>query len=131
MKAFFVSLLSFLVLDAIWLGFIMKDFNLRQLSDIGRIEDGVFRVWYLPAAGTYLLMAIAITVFVFPRTAALPNYFAIFGYGALLGLIVYGVFDLTNLAILKNYPVPFVVADVAWGATVFGMVTVLNRVFES
>ena len=43
-----------------------------------------------------------------------------------MGLLVYGVFDMTNMAILKNYPIPFLLADMAWGTVVFGIVSVLT-----
>ena len=42
------------------------------------------------------------------RTAAL--------LGALLGLVAYGTYDLTNLATLKGWPVTMTFVDMAWGA---------------
>lgn len=127
-KCFFVSFFSFAVLDFIWLGYIMKDFNLRHLSEIGRIENGQFQVNYAAALVVYILMALAITFFVREKTID-SSYLYAFGIGALLGLIVYGVYDFTNLAILKNYPLPFVAADVLWGTFIFGAVTVIAKKF--
>ena len=40
--------------------------------------------------------------------------------GAFLGLIGYGTFALTNLAVLKDYPVIISVADLLWGAFLTG-----------
>ena len=127
LKPFFISFVSFIVLDFIWLGFVMKDFNLRQLAEIGRIENGTFQILYVPALLTYILMALAVTFFVLPKAAETDPWWQLGLWGALLGLIVYGVFDLTNLAILKNYPVPFIIADMAWGTAVFAIVSVLTR----
>jgi uncharacterized membrane protein len=125
LKSFFVALIAFTVLDFAWLGFVVKDFNMRQLADIGRIESGEFKILYIPAGLTYLLMAIAVSFFVLPRIDATATWWQTFLLGALMGLIVYGVFDLTNLAILKNYPLPFVFADIAWGCFIFGAVTLI------
>lgn len=127
LKSFFVALIAFTVLDFAWLGFVVKDFNMRQLADIGRIENGEFKMLYIPAGLTYVLMAIAVSFFILPRIEASTPYWQTFLCGALMGLIVYGVFDMTNLAILKNYPLPFVFADIAWGCFVFGAVTLIAR----
>lgn len=103
LKTFGLSLVSFAVLDFLWFKFAVKDFNVKELSQIGRIKDGEFDVLLTPAVGTYILMAFA------------------------MGLIIYGIFDLTNFAILKNYPIKFMLADMAWGTFVFGLVGCLVR----
>jgi len=130
-KEFILALFSFLVLDLIWLGFVMKEFNMRQLAQIGRIENGVFQLQVAPAIVTYLLMAWAVTEYVLPRLTRQDSLLKVFFSGAPLGLIIYGVFDMTNLAILNGYPLAFVGPDMAWGTFVFGLVTVtveyLNR----
>lgn len=125
-KNFSVALISFLILDFVWLGFIVKDFNLRQLANIGRIENGQFDLAYFPAFLIYVLMALAVVIFVLPKVAGEASVVWPFLWGALLGLIVYGVYDLTNLAILKNYPLHFALLDIAWGTVVFGVVTVIT-----
>ena len=125
-KTYFLSLIAFIILDALWLGFVVRDFNLRQLSEIARIENGSFEMYFPAAAGAYLLMALGMSAFVAPRTKGLSSL-AAFAWGALMGLVVYGIFDLTNLAILKNYPVIFVAADMAWGTFVFGLVALLTK----
>ena len=37
------------------------------------------------------------------------------GYGAILGLIAYGTYDLTNQATLRDWPVTITLVDMAWG----------------
>jgi uncharacterized membrane protein len=39
---------------------------------------------------------------------------------ALLGLVIYGVFDFTNYAIFKDYGLPVAIMDTLWGATLMG-----------
>lgn len=124
-KYFFTTLLLFIIFDFLWLGFVVKDFNLRHLSEIGRIKDGDFDLGYLPATFAYLFMALAQTVFVRPKVLSATSVTKAFYYGALMGLIIYGVYDMTNLAILKNYPLIFSIADMAWGTFVFGLVSSL------
>lgn len=112
-----------LVSDFVWLGFVVRDFNLRQLGAIGRIEDGSFRIQPAPAALAYLLMALSVALFSAPRAAEAGGSLAAVVWGAALGFVIYGIFDMTNLAILKNYPVAFAAADMAWGTFLFGAVT--------
>ena len=38
--------------------------------------------------------------------------------GALLGLVAYGTYDMTNLATLKGWSSLVTIADMAWGMTV-------------
>ena len=131
LKSFFTALILFIVFDFLWLGVVMKDFNMRQLAEIGRIENGVFQLNYAGAALTYLLMAMAVPLYVLPQVKKADSVLKVFFLGAILGLIIYGVFDLTNLAILKNYPLAFIPPDMAWGAFVFGLVTVITSKFNS
>jgi uncharacterized membrane protein len=106
----------------------MKDFNLKQLRSIGRVEDGFFKVAMMPAFVVYLLMATLLVVFVLPSLGEEPLLMGA-AMGALMGFCVYGVFDLTNLAILRSYPIPFALVDVIWGTFLFSITTVAVRYF--
>ena len=37
--------------------------------------------------------------------------------GALLGLVAYGTYDMSNLSTLKNWSVSVTIVDMAWGMT--------------
>ncbi|MBK8201677.1 MAG: DUF2177 family protein [Bdellovibrionales bacterium] len=130
LRQFFVALVLFAVFDFFWLGFVMKDFNMRQLAEIGRIENGIFQMYYPAALATYLLMALAVPLYVLPKLTRQDSLLKVFSSGAILGLIIYGVFDMTNLSILKDYPLAFVAPDIAWGAFIFGLVSVLTLKME-
>jgi uncharacterized membrane protein len=122
-KIFFTSMILFVIFDFIWLGFVVRRFNMEQLAEIGRFKDGQFQLMYVPAILVYFLLAAAVTFFVLPQTSADTSLVSVFLFGALMGLVLYGVYDLTNLSILKNYPIPFALADIAWGAFVVGSVS--------
>lgn len=42
--------------------------------------------------------------------------------GAILGAFAYATFTLTNMAILKNWPLVIVISDIVWGAVLTGIV---------
>ena len=120
---FFASLFLILALDFLWLGFIVKDFNLQQLRYIARIENGAFQLLPVPAVLAYLLMALSVVLFSLPQAANANSGLEAFFWGAMLGLVVYGIFDFTNLAVLKDYPLAFAACDLAWGTFLYGFVT--------
>jgi uncharacterized membrane protein len=41
--------------------------------------------------------------------------------GMLLGLFAYGTYDLTNLAIIRNWPWQLSLVDMAWGGVLTGI----------
>lgn len=125
LKAFFASVVSFIFLDLLWFNFAVKNFNLQQLAEVGRIKDGQFDVIYIPAIIAYLLMALAVTLFLRPTFKLQDSNWKIFLKSALMGIIIYGIYDLTNLALLKNYPMIFAVVDMSWGTFAFGVVGTL------
>jgi uncharacterized membrane protein len=75
----------------------------------------------LPAAILfYLIYAAGVTYLI-----VLPGVTAGIGYaaarGAVLGLIAYGTYDLTSLAIMRGWPVNVTVIDMIWGAILTGI----------
>lgn len=102
------ALLVLGVLDALWLGFLARDFYRRELGDL--MTDSV-RV--VPAAIFYFaypagLVALVLT----PLPASLGD--AVFK-SALLGLVAYGVYDMTNMATLRHWSLKLALTDMAWG----------------
>ncbi len=133
-KAFAILFISFILLDVIWLGFIAKSFYISQFSKIGRIEDGEFKIVYWAGALVYVFMSIVVIYFVLPQITAETSILSVFGKGALLGLCMYGIYDMTNYATLKDWTIPLSLADMAWGiflcGTVTSIYTILARTFD-
>lgn len=108
LKPYLAALLVMGLLDALWLGLLARDFYRQEMGaqmaeQIRWVPALLFYVAY-PAA----LVALAL----FP--AGQP-----FGQqvlrAALVGLVAYGVYDLTNLATLRHWPVRLALVDMAWG----------------
>lgn len=112
MKTFLIALGGFLVLDGVWLGVLMKNFYRDQLSAIARLKDGGFAPVWSAVVPVYLLLALGVAIFVVPRAG---DVWSAAKYGALLGLIVYGVYDLTNYSTLAQYPLTITIVDICWG----------------
>jgi len=106
--AYVGTLLAFLVLDGLWLGVLMAR-TYRSLLGSLMLD----RPLLAPAAVFYLLYVLGCVVFVvLPAT----SWQRAAGMGALLGLVAYGTYDLTNWATLKGWSAQLALMDMAWGA---------------
>ena len=103
---------AFMVLDGVWLGLLMKNFYRGQLAPIARLADGGIAPNWPAAFVVYALLGTGIALFVIPRA---PTVSLAAAYGALFGLVVYGVYDFTNYSTLRQWPFVLTLADVAWG----------------
>ena len=104
---------AFMALDGVWLGVLMKNFYREQLAPIVRLADGGIAPNWPAAFVVYVLLGTGIALFVIPSTSTVPPAA---GYGALFGLVVYGVYDFTNYSTLRQWRFVLTLAEVAWGA---------------
>lgn len=127
LKLYVTCLISFLVFDLIWIGFLMKGFYVRQLRMIGRISGDQFEPNLWAALAVYIALSIGIVQFVLPKTNQDLTPLATFGAGALLGFVVYSVYDFTNLSTLKDWTLTLALVDIAWGTLLCGLVTLVAK----
>ncbi len=100
----------FLVIDALWLGIVARTFYARQLGELMR-PDPNFVV-----AGLFYLVYVVGIVYLAVRPGWQANSLGVAAvHGIVLGLVAYGTYDLTNLATIRNWPLPVAVVDVIWG----------------
>ena len=111
-KTIILSAFAMLAMDYIWLNFIAKSLYTEQLGQFFDMQDGGMRVNYFAACLVYASLLIGIFVFVLPIS---HSNFDVLIKGAIFGLIVYGVYDFTNLAIIKNWPLQISIIDMLWG----------------
>jgi uncharacterized membrane protein len=104
---------AFMVLDALWLGVLMRTFYRDQLAPIARMANGGIAPNWLAAFVVYVALGAGIALFVVPRANDLGSAAL---SGALFGLVVYGVYDFTNFSTLAQWPLSVTLVDVAWGA---------------
>ena len=75
----------------------------------------------LPAIAFYLLYAVGLGFFAVQPSLADGDWLRAALVGGFFGLVAYGTYDLTNLATLKNWPLPMVIVDLVWGAVLSGV----------
>lgn len=129
MKIFFLGLVMFLVADAIFLGFFVKNFWKRELG-LSMRDNITLKSMLIPGLIVYALLALGIILFVLPRTLEASNLMTFF-LGLVFGMIVYGVYDMTNYIIITNYTLRLALMDIVWGSFISGIVSLILKILSS
>ncbi len=127
LKLYVTCFVSFFVVDFIWIGILMKDFYIQQLRSIGRMTADKFEPQIWAAVAVYIALSVGIIQFVLPKINQSTSVVSTFGIGALLGLVIYSTYDFTNLSTLKNWTLALTLVDIAWGAVLCGLVSIIVK----
>ena len=103
------------LIDMAWLGAVAKNFYRTHLGHLMRPE-----VLWVPAVLFYLIYAAALVVIVIWPAIERQSLTRAIAFGALFGLAAYAAYDLTSLALMKDFPVAVALVDLAWGAVLTG-----------
>ena len=110
LKLYVLTVPVFFIIDLMWLGVIAKGFYQRNLSYVLSPQVN----W--PAAIIFYLLYIAgILIFAVVPAVTKDSWQHAIMYGALFGFFTYMTYELTNLALLKDWPLNIVVVDIIWG----------------
>jgi uncharacterized membrane protein len=131
LKLFAIILPFFLILDLVWLGVVMKTFYSEELGELARRQGMSIAPRWGAAILVYLLIPVGLVVFVRPLLGVNATTWQAIGWGALYGLVLYGVYDLTNLAVLEKWTVRMTLADIAWGCILCGTMSAIMRLVEN
>ena len=107
--------LIYLCLDAIWLGLMTSRFYRPRFERIQK-QPLVFDTRYAVIA--YLILLFTMFFICIPLVRVYPNIHPSLVF-AMVGLSVYGVYNMTNAAVLKDYDITMCVIDVSWGLASF------------
>jgi uncharacterized membrane protein len=108
LKPYLAALIVMGILDALWLGVLAKDFYRQEMG-----EQMVAQIRWVPALLFYLAYPAALVALaLYPAGQPLGTQIA---RAALVGLMAYGVYDLTNLSTLRHWPLRLALVDTAWG----------------
>lgn len=114
------TLVSLAALDSVWL-YIMGARYKEWLSGLFAPSFN-----FTPAVFFYFIYAFGVSWFVVsPALKSGASLWQVFGIGALFGLVVYAAYDLTNHATLRDWPLTVTVVDMAWGAVLTGLASII------
>lgn len=119
---FGATAVALVVMDAIWIGLIARNFYKTQLG--GLLRDKPDFVW---AVFFYLIHAAGTATFVLSRSTDWRDALLL---GAFFGFCCYAAYDFTNQATIKGWPMAVTFVDLLWGTFVSGVAAVLARVAQ-
>ena len=113
------SAIVFFAVDMLWLGVVARNMYRKYLGYIMRSTVN----W--PAAVIFYLLFIA-GILIFAVLPAIKNSSVSYAliYGLLFGFFTYMTYELTNYAVIKDWPFSIVLIDIVWGMVLSGIVSV-------
>jgi len=120
-KTFLVALSTFLFIDMVWLGLIAKNFYRGQIGSLMKSD-----VNWVAAIIFYLIFVVGLIIFVIKPAIENGSWIQALLLGALFGFVTYATYDLTNLALAKDWPLLVTIVDLAWGSFLAASVSTIT-----
>lgn len=111
------------LIDFLWLGVLMNRFYISQLGDLARGGSEGFKPLLWPAVVVYIFIPLGIVLFVLPKVNPATMALSAMGWGFLFGVVLYAVYDMTNLALIRDWPLEMAIVDILWGGSLCAMVS--------
>lgn len=114
MLQYLLTAIIFVVLDGTYLNLIKGYFNKQVKS----IQGSDIQMNIVATGLVYVVLIHGLNYFIIKRNKSVQE-------AALLGFFTYAVYELTNLALFKNWSILTVIIDTLWGAVLFGLTTAI------
>jgi len=106
-------LIALVAIDLVWLLGVAKNLYRDQMGDLMASEPKL-----VAGLAFYLIYALGVCIFVILPAISKQSLIYALQYGALFGFFCYMTYDLTNLAVVRNFPTQLAFIDMAWGSFV-------------
>ena len=120
MYSLILSAVILLILDGLFLTFIAGPIFKIQIADI---QSSPLKLNATGAILSYVFLIFGLNYFIISKRRPVLDAF-------LFGLTVYGVYETTTLALLKNWRIQTVLIDTLWGGILFALTTFLIYFFS-
>jgi uncharacterized membrane protein len=120
-RLYAIALPVFFAIDMFWLGVVSKNFYRDQIGSLLKTD-----VNWVAAIVFYLLFIVGLVVFVITPAVEKSSWVHAVMFGALFGLVCYATYDLTNLAVAKDWPLLITIVDLIWGAVLAASVSTVT-----
>ena len=112
---FAAIVLPIIILDLLWLGLIARGVYQGVLSAFLRPHFSL-----LGAFVVYVALALGVQFFVLRNSFVVSSKSSLL-MGALFGLLVYAVYEFTNLAVIGEWSLKVVFIDIVWGVIMMSL----------
>ena len=114
MLQYLLSAIVFVILDGLYLN-LTKDYFNKQVKSI---QGSDIKANFIAVGITYIFLIYGLNYFIIQKNRPVKD-------AALLGLVIYAVYEFTNLSIFTNWSVLTTIIDTTWGALLFGLTTAI------
>jgi len=114
MKTLVISAILLVCIDVIYLSIIKNYFN----DQIKQIQGSTLQLNWVGAVITYIFLVGGLYYFILRNHKPVSDAF-------LFGLVIYGVYEYTNLTLFKNWRILTTIIDTLWGGILFALTTFL------
>lgn len=121
LKTYAAAAATMLALDLVWLGVVARGLYAREIGTLLRPD-----VRWGAALLFYALYIAGIIVFAIAPAVEKRSMMRAITLGAFFGLVAYATFDLTSLALIRDFTVRVTVIDLIWGAVLTGTVAAVG-----
>jgi len=115
-----ISAIIFIAMDSIYLSIIKNYFQ----NQIQKVQGSAIQINFLGAALCYVFLIVGINYFIIKPRKSVSEAF-------LLGIVIYGVYETTNYALLKNWSLLTVIMDTLWGGILFALTTYIINLMRT
>ena len=115
LPAYICTIIFMFVIDLIWLSQIAQPLYQAGIGHLMAVKPTLGF-----AALFYLVFVFGLLWFAVKPNMATKGVKSCFLAGALFGFFIYASYDLTNLALLKNWPLKLSIIDMTWGTFLSG-----------
>lgn len=112
----FVSSIVFIMIDSVYLNFIKDYFN----NQVKLIQGSSIKINSYAIIICYIILIFGINYFIIIPNRSILDAF-------LLGLIIYGVYETTNMALFSKWSWTTVLIDTLWGGILFALTTTIVK----
>jgi len=107
-----ISAIVLIILDSAYIH-LMTGYFKKQVKDV---QGSPLQLNFVGAALCYVFIIFGLNYFIIKHKKSVKDAF-------LLGIVIYAIYELTSLALFKNWHVMSVLIDTLWGGILFGLTT--------
>ena len=109
-----ISSILFVCIDSMYLNLMKGYFN----NQVKKVQGSPVKLNIVAALITYIFLIFGLNYFIINKNRSVTDAF-------LLGIVIYAVYEFTNLSILKDWHVFSTIIDTTWGGILFATTTYL------
>jgi uncharacterized membrane protein len=108
----------------------MSKFYKTELGSLARVQGDALAPVIWAAAVVYVLIPLGIVLFVLPRVSPDHLIASALMWGFIYGIVLYGVYDMTNYSLVSSWSLRMSLVDILWGGSINAVASCLAALLD-